>query len=89
MLVRVDWFPLLHKPYTIAKTHRALLLDETTNETAMFHMKTQCVDCVGESMFFELLGERESGAPVPSPRLAHTLAPSTFQWNLEHSTTER
>ena len=60
MLVRVAWFPLLHKLHTIAKTHGALLLEEKTNETALFHLKTQCVDCVGESMVFELLGERES-----------------------------
>ena len=60
VLVRVAWFPLLHKLHTIAKTHRALLLDQKANDTAKFHMKTQCVDCVGESMVFELLGERES-----------------------------
>ena len=60
VLVRVAWFPLLHKLHTIAKTHGALLLDQNTNETAVFHMKTQCVDCVVESMVFELLGERES-----------------------------
>ncbi len=60
VLVRVAWFPLLHKLHTIAKTHRALLLDQEANETAKFHMKTQCVDCVGESMVFELLGERDS-----------------------------
>ena len=70
VLVRVDWLPLLRTLHTIAKTHGALLLDQETNETAKFHMKTQCVDCVGESMVFEtmvfeLLGERgesEEGA---------------------------
>ena len=51
---------MLHKLYTIAKTHGALLLDKNVNETAVFHVKTQCVDCVVESMVFELLGERES-----------------------------
>ena len=60
VLVRVAWFPLLHKLHTIAKTHRALLLNQKANDTAKFHMKTQCVDCVGELMVFELLGEKES-----------------------------
>ena len=50
VLVRVAWFPLLRKLHTIAKTHGALLLDQKTNKTAKFHMKTQCVDCVGESI---------------------------------------
>ena len=72
VLVRVSWFPLLHKLHTIAKTHGALLLDEKANETAKVHLKTQCVDCVGESMVFELLGERESvqGLGDSSPRAA-------------------
>ena len=64
VLVRVDWLPLLRTLYTIAKTHGALLLDQKANATAKFHMKTQCVDYVGESLVFEtlvfeLLGERE------------------------------
>ena len=64
VLVRVEWLPLLRTLYTIAKTHGALLLDQKANAIAKFHMKTQCVDYVGESLVFEtlvfeLLGERE------------------------------
>ena len=57
VLVRVDWPPLLRTLHTIAKTHGALLLDEKANETATFHMETQCVDCVGDfgSSIFQMI----------------------------------
>ena len=84
VLVRVAWFPLLHKLHMIAKTHGALLLDKKANETAVFHMSTQCVDCVGESMVFEtmvfeLLGEREPDVEE-SPSSPANRGPAGDEW---------